>query len=122
MISSIKLEQSKCDQCNFVANSVKLLRQHLRRKHDLAPKNSPKKVFACDQCTFESKYVANLKRHIRRNHKEKSFACDQCTFESKYVANLKRHIRRNHKVNLEAQHDPKEFVVSQILDRRVTDE
>lgn len=153
MISSIKLEQSKCDQCDFVANSVKLLRQHLRRKHltttlvqlecdqcgyftnsrrnllqhkrrkhHLAPKVSPKKALACDQCTYESKYIANLKRHIRRNHKEKAFACDQCTFESKYVANLKRHIRRNHKVNLEAQHDPKEFVVSQILDRRVTDE
>merc|ERR1711997_438940 len=94
MISSIKLEQSKCYQCDFVANSVKLLRQHLRRKHHLAPKVSPKKALACDQCTYESKYIANLKRHMRRNHK----------------------------VNLEAQHDPKEFVVSQILDRRVTDE
>jgi len=126
MISSIKLEQSKCDQCDFVANSGKHLRQHLRRKHNLP---TMLEQLECDQCGYVTNSRKYLLQHKRRKHKlapknppKKAFACDQCTFESKYVWSLNRHIRRNHKENIEAQHDPKEFVVSQILDRRVMDE
>ena len=76
-----KCEEHRCDECNFVTYTAKLLNSHKLNKH-------MEKPLKCDFCDYRTSRRAELLNHTRHNHTmERPFKCDKCemAFSSKKI-------------------------------------
>ena len=76
-----KCEEHRCDECDFVTYTAKLLHSHKLNKH-------MEKPLKCDFCDYRTNRRAELLNHIRHNHTmERPFKCDKCemAFSSKNI-------------------------------------
>ena len=77
---------TKCNICEFKANKIQIVRDHLWKVHLLCSK--------C-QITFQSK--EELKSHMKEQHDSKDF-CDLCDYFSCNDRKLKKHGYLNHNI------------------------
>ena len=90
--------QHKCNQCDFVGNSVWKLRRHNREMH-LTPlkdllKGEPK--YKCKLCQFTCFSMRNLKKHRSEIHFQPKYNCTECEFSSCSTKKLKKHKEDTH--------------------------
>ena len=80
-----KCEEHRCDECDFVTYTAKLLDGHKLNKH-------MEKSFKCDYCEHRVSRAEQLLDHIRHNHTmERPFKCDQCEMAFSSKVKLKHH-------------------------------
>ena len=94
-----KLQETKevlCDDCGFVAQSKRDLKQH-RKFHQPGPEL---KLF-CKECSFVTDCQSKLKRHVMMHTSEKPFACEHCKYRSSQKEHVLRHMQAKHKSSLE---------------------
>ena len=80
-----KCEEHRCDQCDFVTHTARLLYYHNSNKH-------MEKSFKCDLCDHRARRAAELLEHVRQHHTmERPFKCDQCEMAFSSNKKLKKH-------------------------------
>ena len=80
-----KCEEHRCDECDYVTYTAKLLDGHKLNKHMVKP-------FKCDFCEHRVSKKPELLDHIRHHHTmERPFKCDQCEMAFSNTRKLKRH-------------------------------
>ena len=80
-----KCEEHRCDECDFVTYTAKLLNSHKLNKH-------MEKTLKCDFCDHRVNFKSELLDHIRHNHTmERPFKCDQCEMAFSSKKKLKTH-------------------------------
>ena len=83
-----KGEEHRCDECDFVTFTAKLLQNHKSNNHMERP-------FKCDFCDHRVNREAELLDHIRHHHTmERPFKCDQCEMAFSSKIKLTRHKAR----------------------------
>ena len=80
-----KCEEHRCDECDYVTYTAKLLDCHKLNKH-------MEKPFKCDFCEHRVSKKPELLDHIRHHHTmERPFKCDQCEMAFSSKVKLKHH-------------------------------
>ena len=80
-----KCEEHRCDECDFVTYTAKLLQNHKSNNH-------MEKPYKCDFCEHRVSRAEQLLDHIRHHHTmERPFKCDQCEMAFSSNKKLKRH-------------------------------
>ena len=80
-----KCEEHRCDECDYVTYTAKLLYCHKLNKH-------MEKPFKCDFCEHRVSKKPELLDHIRHHHTmERPFKCDQCEMAFSSKVKLKHH-------------------------------
>ena len=78
----------KCDRCELVVASGKILMKHRREKH-------PGEKFFCDLCYKEFANSTSFSVH-RVTHSGVKFSCTSCSVQSSSKSNLHRHVKNVH--------------------------
>ena len=87
-----KAKNSKCDLCDYVADSNGAKVIHYK---DVHPNH---KLYNCDQCNYGSNYAQALKTHIDAQHEKKQHVCDLCGFITNWYTLFNSHMRDMHGV------------------------
>ena len=78
----------KCDRCELVVSTGKILMKHRREKH-------PGEKFYCDLCDKEFANSTSFSVH-RVIHSGIKFSCTSCSVQSSSKSNLHRHVKNVH--------------------------
>ena len=95
----LKMEDFKCEKCDFETKYLKSLNDHMLSKHviqDIARKREHQRLFKCSNCNFTSEHKQQMESHIVKAH---PCECNQCEFKSGYIDELKVHIIEEHSGN-----------------------
>ena len=95
-----EIPKFECENCNFVTESERGLKVHLKRKHDdLAEKEFPK---VCDFCDHESFSEEIMRRHLKEHtYTNLKYKCGDCEFLAEDEFSLDIHAGRVHSGNYE---------------------
>ena len=79
--ASVELKKFKCLQCNFVTNSEKGLKTHIKRMHTASTNKDELELFpkTCDLCEKEIGSKSEMKKHMKsHSYKHIEYKCEEC--------------------------------------------
>merc|ERR1712129_364970 len=79
-----KKEEHKCNECNKVYGTKRLLTKHMRRHRG---------DFKCPHCAHAAADQYELKAHIRTRTGDRPYKCPHCSYAAKTNQHLNIHIR-----------------------------
>ncbi|XP_045456202.1 zinc finger protein 761-like [Melitaea cinxia] len=88
----------KCDICNKIMSTGRLLRRHMRETHYGQKKVKPRKIYLCQTCGKVCRDVTALREHESLHTGEKLLTCKLCGNNFRTSKALSRHKRVVHKV------------------------
>ena len=82
------LKSVKCDQCNYRAKRMSVLKRHIKTVHDVGDD-----YFKCDLCDYQGR-KHHLKIHKESVHENnKNWFCKACPYSTYRKADFQQHMR-----------------------------
>ena len=85
-----RVKQYQCDQCDYMASKLRMLKQHKVSAHEA------ESLFLCDKCDYQALSPHILKVHKTSKHDRVEYRCDMCDYTTNWAANLTTHRRKKH--------------------------
>ncbi|XP_023335502.1 gastrula zinc finger protein XlCGF26.1 [Eurytemora carolleeae] len=88
----------KCDICELDFTTLKLLKEHTVRSHNLVCSSEEIPSLKCNECETDFISKKDLVQHVESVHSGTKYSCDICNASLSNERNLKRHIKYVHEV------------------------
>jgi len=85
-----RVKKYQCDQCDFEAVKLRMLKQHKVSAHEA------ESLFPCDKCDYQALSPHILKVHKTSKHDRVEYRCEMCDYTTNWAANLTTHRRKKH--------------------------
>ena len=95
-----RVKQYQCDQCDYMASKLRLLKHHKVSAHEA------ESLFLCDKCDYQALSPHILKVHKTSKHDRVEYRCDMCDYTTNWAANLTTHRRKKHMEPLAISSEP----------------
>jgi len=95
-----RVKQYQCDQCDYMASKLRMLKQHKVSAHEA------ESLFLCDKCDYQALSPHILKVHKTSKHDRVEYRCDMCDYTTNWAANLTTHRRKKHMEPLAISSEP----------------
>jgi len=80
------LRNIRCQECQFKAQTVDKLRNHMRTAH------RDRRTFCCSLCSFKTRWNREYYKHMATHYAGPPYRCDSCTFTTERVRLLVIHL------------------------------
>jgi len=80
------LRNIRCQECQFKAQTVEKLRNHMRTAH------RDRRTFCCSVCSFKTRWNREYYKHMKTHFPGPPYRCDSCTFTTERIRLLVIHL------------------------------